>query len=512
MTDILRTPDHIKITCDSGKNSAHVRFEKGEGLKVFVSCPDDGVKYIDLRWDGAFIPPVSVLSDGWERLYADAQWGNLDAERHLPWYFVCKEGDNSFTGCGVKVQPNSFVCFSCDASGVTCRLDVRCGGMGVRLDGELEAAEILSRHYTGKSAFEACRDFCAFMCPSPVLPKEPVYGSNNWYYAYGKSSYEEIMTDAHLLSELTQGLANRPYMVIDDGWSVNSCAGPWLPNDRYSDMKKVADEFKKLNVRPGIWLRPLHDEQAEKEHPEWLINRPDCRFLDPTVPEVQQKLRDDIRRIVGWGYELIKHDFSTHDLFCGFGWEVRFMITNEEAWAFSDRSKTSAQIVKDFYKLIRDEAPGAVIIGCNTVGHLCAGMYELNRTGDDTSGESWLRTRKYGVNALAFRMCQNKTFYMCDADCVGILDDNIPWELNKQWLDLLANSGTPLFVSAKPDCMTDEIKNDLRAAFKAASVQSDIAVPEDWEYNNSPRLWSINSQKKEFDFYMDSGWDVPTKR
>lgn len=512
MTDILRIPDYIKITCDNDKNNASVRFEKGDGLKIFVSCTDSGVKYIDLRWNGGFLSPVSILRDGWERLYADAGWGALDSERPLPWYFVCKEGNNLFTGCGVRVLPNSFVCFSCDASGISCRLDVRCGGVGVRLDGELEAAEILCKTYSGKTAFEACRDFCTIMSPNPRLPKTPVYGSNNWYYAYGKSSYDEIMTDARLLARLAEGLENRPYMVIDDGWSVNSCAGPWLPNDRYGDMKKIADEFKNLGVRPGIWLRPLHDEQAEKEHPEWLINRPDCRFLDPTVPEVQQKLRDDIRRIVNWGYELIKHDFSTFDLFGWFGFEMKFMITKEAVWAFNDRHKTSAQIVKDFYALIREEAPDAVIIGCNTVGHLCAGMYELNRTGDDTSGESWLRTRKYGVNALAFRMCQNNSFYMCDADCVGILDKNIPWELNKQWLYLLAHSGTPLFVSAKPGSMTEEIENDLKNAFKAASVQTDIAIPENWEYNNCPKLWNINSQEKEFDFYSSSGWDVPTKR
>lgn len=45
-----------------------------------------------------------------------------------------------------------------------------------------------------------------------------------------------------------------------------------------------------------------------------------------------------------------------------------------------------------------------------------------------------------------------------------------------------------------------------------ASVQTDTAIPEDWEYNNCPRLWNINSRQKKFDFYLDSGWDIPTKR
>jgi len=43
-----------------------------------------------------------------------------------------------------------------------------------------------------------------------------------------------------------------------------------------------------------------------------------------------------------------------------------------------------------------------------------------------------------GVNTLAFRLAQHNAFYMVDADCVGILGDNIPWEKNRQWLALLS--------------------------------------------------------------------------
>jgi alpha-galactosidase len=105
------------------------------------------------------------------------------------------------------------------------------------------------------------------------------------------------------------------------------------------------------------------------------------------------------------------------------------------------------------------------IIGCNTVSHLCAGLVHLNRTGDDTSGREWERTKKMGVNSLAFRLAQNEAFYMCDADCVGILGEIIPWELNSQWLHLLSYSNTPLFVSCT-DKLTDEQKKDLKEAYQ----------------------------------------------
>ena len=63
-----------------------------------------------------------------------------------------------------------------------------------------------------------------------------IYGFNNWYYAYGESSYEQIMKDTLLLEELTKDNEVIPYMVIDDGWSINSCGGPWVANDKFKDM------------------------------------------------------------------------------------------------------------------------------------------------------------------------------------------------------------------------------------------------------------------------------------
>ena len=52
---------------------------------------------------------------------------------------------------------------------------------------------------------------------------------------------------------------------------------------------------------------------------------------------------------------------------------------------------------------------------------------DLNRTGDDTSGRIWERTKRMGVNTLAFRLPQHNTFYHIDADCVGIFRKD-PWD------------------------------------------------------------------------------------
>ena len=509
MLNIIRQPDDILVSTDSHPLSRDfgdikVRFEQeNRSLKTFVYAKTEKPKFICLRWNYKTQEPIRVMGDKWERAYADLFWSSINPEQFMPWYFFISNGTQT-TGIGVKVRPNSFVSFEYDDRGVTAWVDVRCGAMGVDLNGrELHACTFVNESYSGISSFNAAVEFCKVMSPDPILPKEPVYGSNNWYYAYGESSREQILKDSEFVASLAKGLSNRPYMVIDDGWTEKMTEGPWIPNDKFGNMGTLAQEIKAKGVKPGIWVRLLADPDLSLKNPEWQLKR-DCQNytppIDPSHPVIKDYLRETLRRIRGWGYELLKHDYSTCDLFEGFGLNFNGMITKEENWSFYDKCKTSAEITLDFYRLIREETEGMVLIGCDTIPHLCAGLVEINRVGDDTSSKSWSRTRAFGINSLAFRLPQNKNFYMVDADCVCIFGDYIPWEMNRQWLDLLARSGTPLFVSCDPASATHEMIDDIKKAFKIASVSDDIAEPLDWEYNKNPSLWLINDKKTEYDW------------
>ncbi len=513
MLDILREPDDIRIECEADNVDCTVITEiRDERLYVYVTAAASRPRFICLRWNTRFTEPTRIMGDKWERSYGDMEWHSLNGEIFMPWYFLANSADTT-VGCGVMTGAGSFVSFQCDASGCTAWFDVRCGGVGVRLDGRrLLAGVVVCRRYEGISAFEAARRFCRGMCERPRLPEKPVYGSNNWYYAYGKSSRPEVIRDAALTAALAGENENRPFTVIDDGWSVNPCAGPWEPNERFEDMAEIAAEYKKLRVRPGIWIRPLHDVVLEKEHPTWCLSRINdrdqnstpTRCLDPTVPEVREYISATIRKMTAWGYELIKHDYTTYDLFGAFGCALNGKITIKDGWSFHDETKTSAEIVSELYRLIREAAGEAIIIACNAVSHLSAGIFEVYRTGDDTSSRHWSRTRAYGVNTLAFRLCQNDAFYKIDADCVGLLPGKIPWSLNRQWLELLAESGSPLFISVHPEALNEEIKAALTQAFSHNAVQTDAAEPLDWLYNNQPQVWLVNGQKREYDFVEGS--------
>ena len=172
--------------------------------------------------------------------------------------------------------------------------------------------------------------------------------------------------------------------------------------------------------------------------------REPAEFLDPSVPEVLERVAADVARFAEWGFELVKHDFTTFDCFGKWGFEMNEFPAAGD-WSFRDTTRTSAEILLELYRRIRQAAGEMLILGCNTVGHFGAGLMHLSRIGDDTSGQRWERTRKMGVNTLAFRLPQHGAFFAVDADCLGV-----PWELNRQWARLLATSGTPLFASLKP--------------------------------------------------------------
>ena len=210
------------------------------------------------------------------------------------------------------------------------------------------------------------------------------------------------------------------------------------------------------------------------------------------------------RGLEAWGYELIKQDFSSFDLLGRWGMQYGATLT-DDGWAFADRTKTTAMAIKDLYDAMRrGVSDDTLLMGCNTFPHLSAGVFELSRTGDDTSGRFWERTRFMGVNTLAFRMPQHGIFQSCDADCVG-LTRAVEWEKNALWLDVLARSGTPLFVSAAPDAVGPEQERALKAAFALAAQPHAPAEPLDWMTTTCPAVWRTDTGDFTYDWCGDFG-------
>ncbi len=518
---ILRAPDALLLQTETELHTlladspaswsgqgARVEIQLDDGIRLRVALESQApVKGLQLRWRGEFPASTRFLGDAWERAYGDLEWRGIVPERAMPWSFVATNGAHS-AGYGVETGAGALCFWRADGSGISLHLDVSNGSAGVQLQGR--ALDVAAVRFVegdeGQSAFETARALCRALCAKPRLPRAPVYGGNDWYYAYGQNSRASILRDAEILSELAPSGENQPFMVIDDGWQgcrAPENGGPWhVSSAAFGDMNEVADAMRERGTRPGLWFRPL--QTVANVPASWRFGKRGGKAhigglaLDPSVPEVFEFVAADIKRFGEWGFELVKHDFSMMDIFGRWGNSWGENPGGKTPWHFADRTRTSAEIITAFFQTLRDAAGDEMLLmGCNTIGHLSAGVFELQRTGDDTSGHDWERTRQMGINTLAFRMAQHETFFAAAADCVG-LTTQVPWELNRQWLDVLARSGTRLFVSADPKALGPAQKAALREAFARAATAQAPAQPLDWLDTTCPRHWQCGDQTRSY--------------
>jgi alpha-galactosidase len=522
---VIRFPDAISIrsggewfslqgTTENWKfESVEVSLQLiGDAISLFISAPGRELEFIKCSWKQVAPASSKFLADHWERSYGDLAWESGSPTRRSPWYILISDGIQT-QAFGVKTGASSVCSWKASPDGLELILDTNSGGLGVLLgERSLHAADIITtENLPEENPWHTDIRFCKMMCDNPRLPAKPVYGINDWYFAYGNNSRDLILEHTRRMSVLVTDWDNPPFSVIDDGWSVKPaktnaeyCWGDdfTIGNKKFGDMSAVAQEIKKLGMRPGIWTRPLLANARDK--PSALIPvRKDQknlkeRFLDPTIPENLQRIGTTISLYKTWGYDLVKQDYTSYDLFGRWGFEMNDALT-VPGWQFRDRSITNAEIILVLYKTIRAGSLDMYLIGCNTFSHLSAGIFELNRIGDDTSGVEWSRTLRMGVNALGFRLPQHNSFYAADGDCVG-LTTKIPWEKNKQWLRLLAESGAPLFISAEPEALGDEQKKYIKKGFELASKVQLLGEPIDWMSNPRPQEWKLNDNIVRFDW------------
>lgn len=454
------------------------------------------IQRIQLEWAADFTGPWLFLGDAFERAYGDLHFAPLDEERICHWSMAARQG--ALTRCfGVAVQPNALCAWQATAASVTLWLDVRNGTDPLDLHGRvLDCCTLVLREYPETDTdYSMLHAFARAMCPISRHSDEPIIGINDWYYAYGANTADLIIQNAQLAAALADGLGVKPWVLIDDGWEsaydsqTEYNGGPWQTgNDKLGDMGSVAQQIKAAGAQAGLWFRPLLVQSAATK--TMVLHRDqDNLFLDPSHPAVRKQVAADIQRFTEWGFKMIKHDFTTYDIF---GLQGVAMGLNYFAQPthFYDKTKTTAEIINQFYAAIRQAAGAALIIGCNTISHLSAGVFDIMRVGDDTSGRHYQRTRSRGVNSLAFRLAQNDVFYQVDGDCVGI-SDMIPWVENRKWLQVLAQTKTPLFISCDPTGLTAEMQADIRQAFaqRMQAQQDGGSVPTGLAAGLYPTRW-----------------------
>lgn len=497
--NIVREPDDVLFRYDDSgirfeepdsreEQVSRVGFEViGDALRVRLYPSEKAYRHVRIRWNGDLSDVTNVYGDDWARYINETPWSGVTPQAILPWYVHAYDGER-LSSFGVKTGPDAFCAFSLDQYGITLWIDVKNGGAGVVLSEPLDVCDIIcDEGIIGEDPFVSAEKFCARMCEKPVALDQPLFGVNNWYWAYGNISHDSIMVETDQLMDMCRDTTAKPYMILDDGWQVNRFksktgsynGGPWdRPNEKFTDMAETAAAINEKGAHAGIWFRPLLTcVSAPDDATSPYAYKGSGFLLDPTHPWTLEKVASDTAMIAGWGYKLLKHDFTTYD-------SLGNAPGGEGNWHFYDKSVTNCTMLKRLYKTIQDASNGAVIIGCNTINHLTAGIYAVQRSGGDTSGRSFEITRRNGVKSMV-RQPQNKTFFAVDPDCAAFTD-RVDHDLNLDFLEMAAVTGVVTLASVTPGSLTPDEMKRIRAIYKIASEGGLGATPEKWVGVNQP--------------------------
>lgn len=483
----------------------------GEKSAKVVICPGGSpVKYLKLRFNGDLSFVDKVYGDQWERSGAGAylEWRSVQSSRVLPWFCYVR-GENKTACYGVKTGADCFAFWQVDTHGVTLFLNLCCGNDGTHVKEPFVACKAVELFGAeGEDVYYTARRFSAMMCEKPVLPVTPVFGVNNWYWAYGNITKESVLREADYLAEMTSGCKNRPYMIIDDGWQANRepkasayIGGAWEANERFEDMAATAAEIHARGAKAGLWFRPLLTRE-NVPHTAVLASDFGGEILDPSHPFTLEKAYKDAAKIRGWGFELIKHDFTTND-FTGNSpltsekHDYELFIGRKPPY---DNTKTSATIVKNLYKAIQQGANGAEVIGCNTVGHLSAGIHSVQRTGGDTSGRSFEWTKRDGVNTV-MRLPLNNVFFNVDPDCAAFTE-MVDAQINLDYLEMCAYTGMTTLASVTPYSLNKNELKRINGIFKIADEGKYGLGIKNYEKTSEPEIFISKDGKtvKKYDW------------
>lgn len=487
-----------------------------KSAKVIVYPSGSPVKFLKLRFRGDLSFVDKVYGDTWERSGPRCylEWRSVMGSRMMPWFCYLK-GDDTVKCYGVKTGADCFASWFVDVHGVTLFLNLTNGKDGTDLKEPLvacEVAELEGERY--EDSYTVAKRFSAMLCDKPVIPKEPIFGVNNWYWAYGKISFDSVMTETDYLMEMCGGTKHRPYMIIDDGWQLNRTygtgayiGGPWLPNDRFNDMSRVVDAIHQKGAKAGLWFRPLLTLGDIPEEAKLEGFSAGGVLLDPSHPYVLEKAYNDAAAIRGWGFDLIKHDFSTMDYFGASPLTAERSKANiyERNKQPYDKSKTNATILKNLYKAIQRGAGEADIIACNAVGHLTAGIHSAYRTGNDTSGRSFEWTRRTGVNTV-MRLPLNDTFYRGDPDCAAFTE-RVDASLNLDFLEMCAITGMTTLASVTPGILSEEEMRHINEIFKIADRDESRYGIVNYDRTADPNVFKSNCGEDVRTFDWERAYD-----
>ncbi len=453
-----------------------------------------------------------VLTDEWERCYglAGVQDVGTSATVQSAWDLHLFDS-KKHVGCTLSYFqiPNSKISFTLgrtddQCTSLTVRCDTHSGRRGVLLETQrtFELHELMVRMHQG-SCFSGLESYARIIArrnhvkPPPVLP----VGWVDWYFEKAPTTEDDVLRNLDFIADELKDFGLE-YIQIDSGWQLGVettppphnviSGGPWTPNSKFRrGMKWFADEIRKRGLKPGIWVRPFHSiggSRERMEHPEWFNDQGQMDFSHPGV-------RGEVSGLVAlltdeWGFEYIKYDFPSFDLFDAWG-PALFEDHSAHAETYNPQ-ETNITAYRESIAAIAAAARGkAHLLACNSVMPATIGEAQVFRIGDDVG--DWGRTFRYGVKSVSARYYTNGVFWTNDPDCLLVRE---PFTLDqaRMWASLISLSGGVVFISehlpSLPSERLDIIKKAMPVYMNNGSGYA-FGRPLDLLENNPPTIWDF---------------------
>lgn len=265
----------------------------------------------------------------------------------------------------------------------------------------------------------------------------PITGWCSWYYYYNDITEKDVWNNTNAIRQ--SSFKDKIQLIqIDDGWNLPyknhvNVWGDWNEGTFFSQgMKAVADRIKAEGFMPGLWLAPFsvsRDSQLYKNRPEWVIRDrhenpiacPDTGAygLDLSKAEVVNFVRETFEKVFNqWGFEYVKIDFLFHGAMQG-------QRHNE--------SQTSAALIRQGLKVIREVAKNRFILCCGCPMGPAIGITDFMRIGFDVSSrwsvkmnsDRWpdgnLNIRAAAIQTI-WRQWMHRHWWQNDPDCIIVRD------------------------------------------------------------------------------------------
>jgi len=309
--------------------------------------------------------------------------------------------------------------------------------------------------------------FVPSMCAqNAVLAPTPPMGWNSWNHFADKVTDKTIRETADIMVSSGMRDAGYVYVNIDDTWEGKRDAQGFIhPNDKFPDMKALADYVHSRGLKLGIYSSP---------------GSKTCAGFEGSLGHEQQ----DADTYAKWGVDYLKYDLCSY--------------TENLAQRSGGDHERSRAVMQEVYRTMHDDLTRT---GRPIVLSLCQyGWEAVWRWGAAVSGNAWRTTGDIednyaSMSAIGFSQAGLAPFagpgHWNDPDMLEVGNGGMKPEEYRTHMSLWALLSAPLLAGNDLSAMTPETKSILMNSEVIAIDQDSAGHQGDRVYTEGPlEVWT----------------------